>query len=55
MITWPWHLPTDPRAADSVVQAGQAALHTAYLAGFKDGFLLAAAIFSILLVLFQKS
>jgi hypothetical protein len=39
---------------DKAVQAGQAALHNAYLAGFKDGLLLAVAVFSLLLVLFRR-
>ncbi len=55
MIDWPWHPQPVPSVVDNAVQAGQAALHTAYLAGFKDGFLLAVAVFSILLVLFQRS
>jgi hypothetical protein len=54
MITWPWDLHPAPGIVDGIVQAGQAALHHAYLAGFKDGLLLAAAIFSILLVLFRR-
>jgi hypothetical protein len=55
MIAWPWHPPPAPSVVDNAVQAGQVALHAAYLAGFKDGLLVAAAVFSILLVLFQRS
>jgi len=54
MIDWPWHPQPVPSVVDNAVQAGQAALHTAYLTGFKDGFLLAVAVFSILLVLFRR-
>ncbi len=54
MIAWPWHPQPAPGVVNNAVQAGQAALHTAYLAGFKDGLLLAAAVFSLLLVLFRR-
>ena len=54
MIPWPWHPQPAPSVVDNAVGAGQAALHAAYLAGFKDGLLLAAAVFSILLVLFRR-
>lgn len=54
MITWPWSPPSAPGLVDGAVQAGQAALHNAYLAGFKDGLLLAVAVFSLLLVLFRR-
>jgi hypothetical protein len=37
-----------------VVKAGESALHAAYLAGFKDGLLLAVAVFSILFLLFRR-
>jgi hypothetical protein len=52
---WPWepHLPVPP-AAKGIGAAGEAVVHTAYNLGFKDGFLLAVAIFSILLVLFRQ-
>lgn len=52
---WPWmpFLPGPP-TADGVGKAGETALHAAYQVGFKDGFLLAVAIFSILLVLFRR-
>jgi len=54
MIAWPWHPQPAPSVVDDAAQAGQTALHTAYLSGFKDGLLLAVAVFSILLVLFRK-
>jgi hypothetical protein len=54
MITWPWSPPPAPGIVDNAVQAGQAALHNAYLAGFKDGLLLAVAVFSLLFVLFRR-
>ena len=52
---WPWepHLPGPP-AANGIGEAGEAILHAAYNLGFKDGFLLAVAILSILLVLFRR-
>lgn len=52
---WPWepHLPSS-QATDGIGKAGEAVLHAAYNLGFKDGFLLAVAIFSILLVLFRR-
>jgi hypothetical protein len=43
---WPWTpLLPGPPAANGVGKAGEAALHVAYYLGFKDGFLLAVAIF----------
>jgi hypothetical protein len=54
MSTWPWSPHPTPGGVDDAIQAGQAALHTAYLTGFKDGLLVAVAIFSILLVLFRR-
>jgi hypothetical protein len=54
MITWSWNPHPTPGSVDNILQAGQAALHNAYLTGFKDGLLLAVAIFSILLVLFRR-
>lgn len=54
MITWPWSPQPAPGIVDNAVQAGQAALHNAYLAGFKDGLLLAVAVFSLLLVFFRR-
>lgn len=54
MIHWPWSPHAAPGLVDNVVQAGQAALYHAYLAGFKDGLLLAVAVFGILLVLFRR-
>ena len=52
---WPWIPPlSGSPAAESVGKAGEAALHAAYNIGFKDGFLLAVAVFSILLVLFRR-
>jgi hypothetical protein len=54
MITWPWNPHPALGSTDTLLQTGQAALHNAYLAGFKDGLLLAVAIFSILLVLFRR-
>ncbi len=54
MFTWPWLPHSVPGSAGKVFQAGQAALHNAYLSGFKDGLLLAVAIFSVLLVLFRR-
>jgi hypothetical protein len=35
-------------------KAGESALHAAYFAGFKDGLLLAVAVFSILFLLFRR-
>lgn len=54
MITWPWTPHPAPGVVDDAIRAGQAVLHTAYLTGFKDGLLVAVAIFSILLVLFRR-
>ncbi|MGH7174647.1 MAG: hypothetical protein ACRELG_30650 [Gemmataceae bacterium] len=54
MINWPWNPLPAPGVVDDALLAGQAALHNAYLAGFKDGLLLAAAIFSILLALLRR-
>jgi hypothetical protein len=54
MMNWPWNPYPAPGGTGTILQAGQAALYNAYLAGFKDGLLLAVAIFSILLVLFRR-
>ena len=54
MINWPLNPYPVSGLVSSAVHAGREALHHAYLAGFKDGLLLAVAIFSILLVLFRK-
>ncbi len=58
MITWSWLWPWAPHAPPVVVhdalKAGEAALQTAYLAGFKDGLLVAVAVFSVLFVLFRR-
>ncbi len=54
MMNWPLVPHPAPGIADNALQAGQAALHNAYLAGFKDGLLLAVAIFSILLALCRR-
>lgn len=53
--SWPWlpRLPGFP-VAEGTGKVGEAALHAAYNLGFKDGFLLAVAVFSILLVLFRR-
>jgi hypothetical protein len=54
MLIWPWNLHPSPGIVDDTLRVGQAALHNAYLAGFKDGLLLAVAVFSLLLVLFRR-
>lgn len=54
IITWPWNPHPAPGMVGNALRAGQEALHHAYLSGFKDGLLLAVAIFSILLVLFRR-
>lgn len=54
MMNWSWNPYPAPGRADTILRAGHAALHNAYLTGFKDGLLLAVAIFSILLVLFRR-
>jgi hypothetical protein len=54
MMNWPWIPHPAHGIADNALQAGQAALHNAYLVGFKDGLLLAVAIFSILLALYRR-
>lgn len=54
MIQLPWLPHSTPNNVDNVLQVGQTVLHHTYLAGFKDGLLMAVAIFSILLVLFRR-
>jgi hypothetical protein len=41
------------RPSDAL-KPGKSALHAAYLAGFKDGLLLAVAVFTILFLLFRR-
>jgi hypothetical protein len=48
------HLFSSLLRSSDVVKAGESALHAAYLAGFKDGLLLAIAVFSILFLLFRR-
>jgi hypothetical protein len=50
-MNWSAAIPWKPSSA---LQAAESALHAAYITGFKDGLLLAIAVFSILLVLFRR-
>lgn len=55
LLWWPWwHPKPSPGVVDSALTAGENALKAAYLSGFKDGFLLAVAVFSILFLLFKR-